>query len=542
MSNQEADLATSVEEEVDISNNDHNMASVPVEQQLNLEDTIRDNDDVNDPFLNLLCFDNDDGDEVDLNSIEDWSGSEQDYEKDVEDEDCEDVDVVYPCYVPNPDWKLAKPIVSMKFESPAQLKDMLIDYGVANGHQLVFTVNDHNRLLVRCGTKEDEDDGNEGKKKVWKCPFRLWASRIKEDDSFQIKTLNDKHTCSRKFYLGSLVTYTWIAKRFFKKIIQNPETSYREIQEDILKKYQCKVSPGQCGRAKEKVLNDYEGGLKDHYARLSDYQAEILETNPGSTVKMAVETMPNGEVYFSSYYICFKAVKDGWIMGCRKVICLDGCFLKNHDDIEIEGGHGLTLISDQHKGIIEAVKDAFSNAEHRQCTRHIYANFIKKFRGLQSKNLFWAAAKSTSKQWFDRHMEELKISSKGAYDHLMERNPITWSKAFFEVGRACDAFENGMSESFNSRIRTARRKPIISMLEDIRRFVMRRMFFMAKKSERFEHEVCLIIRRKLEDIKKKQRHYQVIPSGNDIFEVRSEKNAYVVKIQEQTCTCRSWQL
>ncbi|XP_076943572.1 uncharacterized protein LOC143613850 [Bidens hawaiensis] len=299
------------------------------------------------------------------------------------------------------------------------------------------------------------------------------------------------------------------------------------------------MSIGQCDRAKQKVLDDSEGGLIEHYARLSYYQAELLETNPGSTVKMIVETMPNGEIYFGSYYICFKAVKDGWISGCRKVICLDGCFLKNsgqllsavgrdannhifplawavvsvenkknwtwflnllRDDIEMESGHGLTLISDQHKGIIEAIKDVFSNAEHRQCTRHIYANFIKKFRGLQSKNLFWKAANSTSKEWFERHMEELKTSSKGAYDHLMERNPITWSKSFFEVGRACDAYENGMSESFNSRIQTARRKPIISM------------------------------------------HYDVIPSGNKIFEVRSAKYAYVVKIQEQTCTCGSWQL
>ncbi|XP_076928970.1 uncharacterized protein LOC143593136 [Bidens hawaiensis] len=139
-------------------------------------------------------------------------------------------------------------------------------------------------------------------------------------------------------------------------------------------------------------------------------------------------------------------------------------------------------------------------------------------------------------------MEELKTSSKGVYDHLMERDPITWSKSFFEVGRACDAYENGMSESSNSRIRTARRKPIISMLEDIRRFVMRRMFLMAKQSESFEHEVCPAIRKKLEVIKKKQRHYDVIPSGNNILEVRSAKNAYVVKIQEQTCTCGSRKL
>ncbi|GJU27253.1 zinc finger, PMZ-type containing protein [Tanacetum coccineum] len=43
---------------------------------------------------------------------------------------------------------------------------------------------------------------------------------------------------------------------------------------------------------------------------------------------MSVNTS-NGNNYFSSYYVCFKGVKDGWINGCRKVIGLDGCFLKS---------------------------------------------------------------------------------------------------------------------------------------------------------------------------------------------------------------------
>ncbi|KAD5960286.1 hypothetical protein E3N88_11758 [Mikania micrantha] len=516
---------------------------------MNLED---------DPFLSLLCYDKNDEDEDDVISIED-STSEKDNESN-SDEDHEH-DVGYPCYDPNLNWKLMKPIVGMKFESPSQLKESLIDYGVSNGYQLVFLVNDRNRLLVRCGKEETEEDGDGNKKKVWACPFRLWASMITGDNSFQIKSLNDKHACSRKFSLGSLVTYSWIAKRYFKQIIQNPEISLRDMQEDIKRKYECKVSIGQCSRAKKKVLDEFEGGLKEHYGKLSDYQAEILQTNPGSTVKMVVNTMTNGDVYFSSFYICLKGVKDGWINGCRNVICLDGCFLKNsgqllsavgrdtnnhifplawavvsvenkenwkwfldllNDDIEMEGGVGLTLISDQHKGIIEAVKDVFPYAEHRQCTRHIYANFKKKFCGLQFKNLFWTAANSTTKEQFEEIMKDLKTISEGAYAHLMERNPITWSRAFCEVGRACDAFENGMSESFNSRIRVARRKPIITMLEEIRTFVMNRIFLMAKKAENLEHEV--------------------IPSDNIIFEVRNEKDALVVNIDEQTCTCRSWQL
>nr|KAJ0207720.1 hypothetical protein LSAT_V11C500292480 [Lactuca sativa] len=46
---------------------------------------------------------------------------------------------------------------------------------------------------------------------------------------------------------------------------------------------------------------------------------------------------------------------------------------------------------------------------------------------------------------------------------------------FFKEGRDCDAIENGASESFNYAIRHARRKPIITMLEEIRIFMMERI-------------------------------------------------------------------
>jgi len=38
--------------------------------------------------------------------------------------------------------------------------------------------------------------------------------------------------------------------------------------------------------------------------------------------------MPDSTVYFSKYYVCLKGVRDGWLEGCRKVLCVDGCFLK----------------------------------------------------------------------------------------------------------------------------------------------------------------------------------------------------------------------
>ena len=38
--------------------------------------------------------------------------------------------------------------------------------------------------------------------------------------------------------------------------------------------------------------------------------------------------MQDSTTLFSKYYVCFKAISDGWKEGCRPVIGLDGCFLK----------------------------------------------------------------------------------------------------------------------------------------------------------------------------------------------------------------------
>nr|GEY28104.1 hypothetical protein [Tanacetum cinerariifolium] len=124
-------------------------------------------------------------------------------------------------------------------------------------------------------------------------------------------------------------------------------------------------------------------------------------------------------------------------------------------------GEGLTIISDQHKGLIEAAKEVMPFAEHRQCARHIYANFRKKFT-----------------ESFD------------AYQHLMDRQPKSWSRAFFEIDRACDAVENGISECFNSLIVDARKKPIINMLEDIRIYIMERQKRMRDKHEGHNKKGC----------------------------------------------------
>ncbi|GKB79282.1 zinc finger, PMZ-type containing protein, partial [Tanacetum coccineum] len=203
---------------------------------------------------------------------------------------------------------------------------------------------------------------------------------------------------------------------------------------------------------------------------------------------------------------------------------------------------GLTVISDGHKGLLEAVKIWLPDAEHRQCTRHIYANFKKKWSGLQYKRLFWKAAASSMNEQFVEVMEEIKALDENAYTWLVDHDPNTWCRAYFELDRSCAAFENGISESFNSKILSARGKPIITMLEDIRVYIMQRVWFLNKTAMELNDTITPFARRHLEFMKIRQRKWVVYASGFQEVEVRRQDEAFGVNIHLKKCACKMWEL
>ncbi|GKE94119.1 hypothetical protein Tco_1578974, partial [Tanacetum coccineum] len=100
-----------------------------------------------------------------------------------------------------------------------------------------------------------------------------------------------------------------------------------------------------------------------------------------------------------------------------------------------------------------------------------------------------------------------------AQEWLVKRNLNSWCMAHFEMDICCAAFENGISESFNSRIVRARGKPIITMLEDIRVYIMQRMFCMYKLAFDNKYSITPSVRRHMEYNKSFQRYWLVFSSG-----------------------------
>jgi hypothetical protein len=80
-------------------------------------------------------------------------------------------------------------------------------------------------------------------------------------------------------------------------------------------------------KAKAIVRKRVREAMHEEYARVFDYQLEILRSNPGSTVAVVLNPKETAPV-FQRLYVCFQACKRGFIEGCKKVVGLDGCFFK----------------------------------------------------------------------------------------------------------------------------------------------------------------------------------------------------------------------
>ena len=76
-------------------------------------------------------------------------------------------------------------------------------------------------------------------------------------------------------------------------------------------------------------------------------------------------------------------------------------------DLKVGDGSNYVIISDQQKGLTNAVNDYLSAVEYRMCARHIYANWRKKHRDHEWQKKLWAVAKASNRQDFNYYKAKL---------------------------------------------------------------------------------------------------------------------------------------
>ncbi|GJZ63727.1 hypothetical protein Tco_0620148 [Tanacetum coccineum] len=215
-----------------------------------------------------------------------------------------------------------------------------------------------------------------------------------------------------------------------------PKMSAPEKADLVMKKYKCKVSLNQCVNARKYALTEYEKNIGEH-----PNQGEILT---------AIGRDGNNHIYPVAWAVVNVENKDNWT---RFLELLE-------EDLGCSRGNGLTLMSDQHK----------------------------------------VASKASYPQLFNKITDKIKSANPNAHKNLMDKNPKTWSRAFFELDRGCEAIENCFSE----------------------------MNKMREISRKWNPRVCPNIKKRLEWLKEQQRLWHVIPAGRNLFEVRSGSEGFTV--------------
>ncbi|XP_074368731.1 uncharacterized protein LOC141708819 [Apium graveolens] len=287
----------------------------------------------------------------------------------------------------------------------------------------------------------------------------------KGSPTFQIKTLNNKQSCSPTFKQKQ-INSAWIADYYETELRMNPTWPVNAFHRKIVNDLKCDVSKHAVYRAKRRAL-----------MKISEHMRS--KTDRGR---------------FMRFYVCLGPLKEAFSQHGRRIIGLDGCHLKgpygghllaavgvdatdgiypiaweiveaeNTDawnwflhyfcqDIKIVNDKDWTFISDRQKRLINALESVVPNVEHRFCVMHLFQNMVKEHKSVAQKDLLWKAARASTAWEFNLYMDKMKEVSRKCYEWLNQKPRQQWTRSAFRTTPCSDMFVNNHCEVFNSSIR-----------------------------------------------------------------------------------------
>ncbi|CAN1130547.1 hypothetical protein LINPERHAP2_LOCUS5884 [Linum perenne] len=249
-----------------------------------------------------------------LSSYRNSSQSDHDVNDKLEQDDYSRVFAGQPWYDPTCDHSKLELKEKLRFTGPSQFKEAVQNYAISVGAAIKWPRSSNQIKEAVCA--------NPG------CKWRVYASWFGRNEAFIIKAVGEQHTCPRPD-TNSSATHKWIAKRYLCRFKIDPELNTKNLVKEMYQTYGIHVSNRVCVLAKKEAKRMLEGSLNDAYAKLRPYLLQLKKVDPEGRFVMEVDPVAGQEyVLFRRIYIGFSCLKKGYLMGCRKLFALDGCFLK----------------------------------------------------------------------------------------------------------------------------------------------------------------------------------------------------------------------
>ncbi|KAG5224447.1 Short-chain dehydrogenase-reductase [Salix suchowensis] len=428
--------------------------------------------------------------------------------------------------------------IGQEFPNVETCRRKLKDIAIALHFDLRIVKSDRSRFIAKCS--------KEG------CPWRV------------------HHTCEGVHNLHhQQASVGWVARSVEARIRDNPQYKPKEILEAIRDQHGVAVSYMQAWRGKERSMAALHGTFEEGFRLLPAYCEQIRKTNPGSIASVFATGQEN---CFQRLFISYRASIYGFVNACRPLLELDRAHLKGKylgtilcaaavdaDDalfplaiatVDVENDENwmwfmselrkllgvntdnmprLTILSERHKSIVEAVETHFPSAFHGFCLRFVSENFRDTFKNTKLVNIFWNAVYALTAAEFESKITEMVEISQDVIPWFQHFSPQLWAVAYFD-----ELLYNWALECHEL--------PIVQMAEHIRHQLT--SWFNNRRDIGMSWTSILVPsaeKRILEAIA--DAHcYQVLRANEVEFEIVSTERTNIVDIRSRVCSCRRWQL
>ncbi|XP_027184204.1 uncharacterized protein LOC113782512 [Coffea eugenioides] len=396
---------------------------------------------------------------------------------------------------------------------------VLKDYVIQKCFPLLRLKNERSRVTAICAAKG--------------CQWRIHASPVADNMTFQIKSYQPHHTCVMVKHCAE-ATSDWMVKKLVGITRDHPNMTSKGVEAE-LRKYGVKPSKMQIFRAKNKALAEIEGTHAESYSKLPKYAELLRNNNPnsiccrpfvgfdgcflkepfGGVLMTAVALDANNNVFPILFAIAECENKDTWRWFFYYFQEFFGPFDNNIP---------LTFMSDRQKGLNLTYEEIFPDVTGRHCCGHIYSNFKSQFPSILLRSFFWKTAKSYDVVGYNEAIASIKGINREAWKYLDKISRSSWCK--------CDHVTNNFIESFNNWVGDLRGKPILTLVDGLRRKFMKNLHKRYQKGCTLTANITPRIAKKLTEISQALRKCEMHMASEDTFEIGDLDRSYIVVLSK----------
>ncbi|XP_072062327.1 uncharacterized protein [Arachis hypogaea] len=318
---------------------------------------------------------------------------------------------------------------------------------------------------------------------------------------------------------------------------------HREVYDWFVRKCNVYLNSTCITRALKAARKVVEGDEIAQYGLVWNYANELLTSNPGSTIQVAVIPMPQSTPLFDHFYVCIDACKMGFKAACGQD-ANNHIFVIAYAIVNVEN-------KDNWKWFLELLhRDLGDYRENKWCFISDMQKMwdyidLKSFRVFGSLQGLIPAVQEVTTNEFNRNMNRVKLINQKAWEYLDKWPKDTWTKAHFSEVLKVDNICNNACESFNAKIKHERSKPILTLAEEVRRIIMNIIVDNRKKLQNYQGIIPPVQQSRLEAMTTLSIHWDpqwFRDEKEELYEVHGWPTDMVVDLGKHTCSCRFWQL